>query len=52
MDVAKCKALVHTCMPQELEEFNLGVVLFSVGKQQTLVIQTVIHYYFGLRLLS
>ena len=52
MDVAKCKALVHTCMPQELEEFNLGVVLFSVGKQQTLVIQTVIHYYFGLRLLG
>ena len=52
MDVAKCKALVHTCMPQELEEFNLGVVLFSVGKQQVLVIQTVIHYYFGLRLLG
>ena len=52
LDVGKCKALLHTCMPQELEQFALGAVLLQVGKEHALMINTIVQYYFGLRLLG
>ena len=52
LDVGKCKALLHTCMPQELEQFMLGAVMLQVGKEHALMINSIVQYYFGLRLLG